>query len=268
MRKIQSRWPWLIVAAVMATAAWWLLRPQQQSPATVQGAPATTAGAAPVSPLAPDAAPPAIAHPLDPGDAADAAIPALDQSDAAAWEALTGSVGDASVLDVLLRDQLVRRVVVMVDNLTERRIPTRALAMQPLPGTFAIDDDGTALEIAQANAQRYEPYVQAFTQADPARLAAVYRRFYPLFQQAYIEVAGPQAYFNDRLVAVIDHLLQAPDPAGPLLVVEGAQGRFLFADPALESLSVGRKALVRLAPDQRERVKQQLRAIRRSIAQG
>ena len=268
MRKIQSRWPWLIVAAMVATAGWWLLRPQQPAPATVQGSPATTASTPPARPLAPDAAPPAIAHPLDQGDAADAAIPALDQSDAAAWDALVESVGNASVLEVLLRDQLVRRVVVMVDNLTERRIPRRALAMQALPGTFAIDDDGATRKIAQANAQRYEPYVQAFTQADPARLAGVYRRFYPLFQQAYTEVAGPQAYFNDRLVAVIDHLLQAPDPDAPLLVIEGAQGRFLFADPALESLSVGQKALVRLAPDQRQRVKQQLRAIRRSIAQG
>jgi hypothetical protein len=36
----------------------------------------------------------------------------------------------------------------------------------------------------------------------------------------------------------------------------------------LEGLSVGQKALVRLAPDQRVQVKQQLRAIRRAIARG
>lgn len=264
MRKVQSRWPWLIVVLGVAAAGWWLLRPQQPVPTIGEGLPAPSAA----PPVAPVAAAPAIAHPLDPADAADAAIPALADSDAAAWEALAGLVGDASVLDVLLREHLVQRLVVMIDNLPERRITTRALAMRPLPGTFAVEGEGTPVRIAPANAQRYEPYVQAFAQADPQRLAAVYRRFYPLFQQAYAEVAGADAYFNDRLVAVIDHLLQAPDPALPLLVTEDAHGKFRFVDPALESLSVGQKALVRLAPDQRERVRQQLRAIRQAIARG
>jgi hypothetical protein len=266
MRKVQSRWPWLIVVLVVAAAGWWLLRPQQPVPATAEGLPAPSA-APPAAPTAPAAAP-AIAHPLDLADAADAAIPALAESDAAAWEALAGVVGDTSVLDVLLREHLVQRLVVMIDNLPEPRITTRALAMRPLPGAFAVEGDGTPVRIAPANAQRYEPYVRAFVQADPQRLAALYRRFYPLFQQAYAEVAGPDAYFNDRLVAVIDHLLQAPDPAPPLQVTEDVHGKFRFVDPALESLSVGQKALVRLTPDQRDRVRQQLRAIRQAIARG
>jgi hypothetical protein len=215
-----------------------------------------------------DAVPPAVAHPVDPSAAADAAIPALADSDAAALEALASLVPDARVLEVVLRDHLVQRLVVMIDNLPEPRITTRALALQPLPGSFVTAADGDSLRIGQANAQRYAPCVQAFAQADPARLAAAYRRFYPLFQHAYEVVAGPQAYFNDRLVAVIDHLLRAPEPAASPQVFEDAHGKFRFADPALEGLSVGQKALVRLAPDQRVQVKQQLRAIRRAIARG
>ena len=130
----------------------------------------------------PEAQPPAIHHPVDPADAADAAVPPLPDSDAAAWDALAGLVGDGSVLDVLLRDHLIQRLVVMIDNLPEPRIATRALAMRPLPGAFATGVADGTLQIAEANAQRYEPYVRAFEQADPARLAAVYRRFYPLFQ--------------------------------------------------------------------------------------
>ena len=51
-------------------------------------------------------------------------------------------------------------------------------------------------------------------------------------------------------------------------VVDGADGKVRFADPALEALSVGEKALVRLSPDQRERVKRQLRSLRGTLAQG
>ena len=142
------------------------------------------------------------------------------------------------------------------------------VSLRPLPGGLSTEGDGATRWIAQANAQRYEPYVAAFAQADPQRVAAAYRRFYPLFQQAYAEIAGGDAYFNDRLVAVIDHLLQAPEPAQPRQVVDGADGKVRFADPVLEALSVGQKALVRLSPDQRERVKRQLRSLRGALAQG
>lgn len=261
--RTHSRWPWLLVVVVAAAAGWWLLRPQAPAPATdaaVRSAsePARPAAVAPASP----------AHPIDPQDMADPAIPALADSDAAAWDALAGLVGDASVLELLLRDHLVQRLVVHIDNLTEPRIATRTLAMRAAPGTLAVEDDGTSLRIAAANAQRYEPYVRAFVQADPERLAAVYRRFYPLFQQAYAELGRPDAYFNDRLVEVIDHLLRAPEPVAPPQVVPGPQGRFLYADTALESLSVGQKALVRLSPEQRAAVKRQLRALRRELARG
>ncbi|AKC88171.1 DUF3014 domain-containing protein [Pseudoxanthomonas suwonensis] len=275
MRSIASRWPWLLVVVAVVAAGWWLLRPRTNVPET--GAGPTAAAPAlerPASPADPDAT--AIRHPLDPQDMADPALPTLDDSDPAAWAALAELAGDASVLDVLLRDHLIQRLVTMIDNLTERRINQRALAMRALPGEFsveadAIEDDaadGASLRIAQANARRYEPYVRAFVQADPERLAAAYRRFYPLFQQAYAELGRPDAYFNDRLVEVIDHLLQAPEPAEPPRVVPGAHGKFRFADPALETLSVGQKALVRLAPEQRTQVKQQLRAIRRALARG
>jgi len=264
--KTHARWPWLLVVVAVAAAGWWLLRPQAPEPAsnavtTAAPEPGRPAEAAPAAPASP-------AHPLDPADLADAAIPTLADSDAAAWDALAGLVQDASVLEVLLRDHLVQRLVVHIDNLTEPRIATRALAMRAVPGTLAVEDDGTSLRLAAANAQRYDPYVRAFAQSDPQRLVAVYRRFYPLFQQAYAELGRPDAYFNDRLVEVIDHLLQAPEPVEPPRLEPGTQGRFRFADPALESLSVGQKALVRLSPEQRGEVKRQLRAIRGALAQG
>jgi hypothetical protein len=35
--------------------------------------------------------------------------------------------------------------------------------------------------------------VQAFTALDPAATATAYKRFYPLIQQAYVDLAGPKA---------------------------------------------------------------------------
>ena len=128
MRKTPPRWPWVLVAAVVLAAAGWMLWPRHDAGAPGT-APAPTPSADPAARPAPDGThAPAIAHPID-VDAADAAIPPLADSDAAAWEALSGLAGDPALLDVLLREHLVRRLGVMIDNLTEPRMPTRALAV-------------------------------------------------------------------------------------------------------------------------------------------
>lgn len=266
MQRKSSRWPWIGVALLMGGVLAWLFWP----PAT--RLPETTANV--LSPaIAPRPAPAAgIRHPIAGEAAADAAIPALADSDDEAWSALSGLLGNDAALGLVLRDHLVQRLVAWIDNLTQRSVPPSALPYRPLQDPIRTigapgGDAPIALDTA-ANASRYAPYVAAFTRTDPTALAANYRRFYPLFQQAYVELGYPQGYFNDRLVQVLDHLLQTPEPAQPPLVEPNGRGRYRFSDPALESLSVGQKALLRLAPAQAVEVKRQLRAIRAAITAG
>ena len=101
--------------------------------------------------------------------------------------------------------------------------------------------------------------------ADAKQVAAVYRRFYPLFQQAYVELGYPEGYFNNRLVAVIDHLLETPEVQGPIKLVQ--PGVFYqFADPALEDRSSGQKLLIRMGSDHAAAIKMKLRELRREVA--
>jgi hypothetical protein len=70
------------------------------------------------------------------------------------------------------------------------------------------------------------------------------------------------------MVAVVDHLLATPEPAGPLaLRLPEVQGpvqparpwvMYEYADPVLQRLSAGQKLLLRLSDGQRARVKQLL----------
>jgi hypothetical protein len=101
---------------------------------------------------------------------------------------------------------------------------------------------------------------------DAKQLAGIYLRYYPWFQQAYEELGYPKGYFNDRLVAVIDHLLAAPEPSGPILLTQ-PKVLYQYLDPQLEALSAGQKTLVRMGPDNARRVKARLRELRRDTAQ-
>src|SRR5207237_933421 len=83
-------------------------------------------------------------------------------------------------------------------------------AAPPPPGATAIATQGEMTALSDANFERYAPLVKAVQGTDVKALALVYRRLYPLFQQSYEDLGYPGRYFNDRLVEVIDHLLQAP----------------------------------------------------------
>jgi len=123
------------------------------------------------------------------------------------------------------------------------------------------------ITVAAGNAARYAPYVQALERIDAKQLAGVYLRFYPLFQQAYEELGYPQAYFNDRLVASIDHVLAAPEPSVPPRLTQ-PKVLYEFEDPQLEALSAGQKAMLRMGPDNAQRLKAKLRALRAEITAG
>ncbi len=168
--------------------------------------------------------------------------------------------GDA-ILRLLVPEGIIRRIVATVDNLPRRTIAARILPVKPVPGPLATASAEGRTSIAGDNAARYASYVGLAEAVDGERLAGLYVRLYPLFQRAYVELGYPDGYFNDRLIAVIDHLLAAPEPAPPVYLSQ-PRVMFEFADPELEGLSAGQKILVRIGLDNELRVKAKLREIR------
>lgn len=218
---------------------------------------------------------PSIRHPIESAPAAAAEppadpaeltyLPALDASDAAVARSLDPLLADGGTRDLLLLNNIVRRIVATVDNLPGERISSRLSPVRFVGGGLIVDPSGDGFVIGEQNARRYAPYVRLAETVDLRYLASLYARFYPLFQQAYEELGYPNRYFNDRLVAVLDHLLATPDPESPIRVVQ-PKVLYQFADPELEALSAGQKILLRMGAENRARVKAQLREFRGYVA--
>ncbi|HEX2584339.1 MAG TPA: DUF3014 domain-containing protein [Steroidobacteraceae bacterium] len=208
---------------------------------------------------------PAIAHPIPDSPVAQA-LPALDGSDEFTTNELISLLGQPFVQKHLIPKDLVRHIVVTVDNLPRKKLAGQMNPVVPIDGQ--INDQGevtTALSAAQY--ARYDEFIQSVTAVDSKQLAAVYFKLYPLFQEAYKAQGYPNAYFNDRLVAVIDHLIATPYAKEPVLLVNGP-GVYQFADPALENLSAGQKAIVRMGPEHGAKVRAKLKEIRALVASG
>jgi hypothetical protein len=209
------------------------------------------------APRAPVAEQPAPAQPNLP-------LPALADSDAALSEALTKVAGAPAVKDYLLPESIIRHLVVTIDNLPRQKVAVEKRPTGPVAGSFAADGDELHATLDPQNYARYQPLVAVVGKLDMRQVAAVYVRFYPLFQQAYQNLGYPNGYFNDRLVQVIDNLMATPQPEGPIALVR-PNVMYVFADPALESRSAGQKLLIRMGPDNAAVVKAKLSELRAAI---
>ena len=207
-------------------------------------------------------------------------LPSLEESDVVVLDALAGLAGEAPVLSLLVSDNVVSRFVASVDALTSSQVPGAIMAVKDPGGEFlasaneypeniirnAEGDPIPQYFLNPANYKRYTPQVEMLEAFDAAELAALYRHYAPLNQQAYSELGYPDADFDARLVEVIDSLLATPEVSEPLLLIK-PEAFFLFADPDLEALPAGQKALLRIGPMNALRVKDKLREIRAALVQ-
>jgi hypothetical protein len=221
-----------------------------------------------VAQVEPPPAPPAeeaIQHPMpEPSDAGQPPLPDLGSSDKAVSEALGDAVGAPVIAQYLVPDNIIRHMVVTVDNLPRQKVAVDRRPVVPATGKFMVNGDEELASLDAQNFQRYEPMVAALSNINMQRVGAVYLRFYPLFQKSYQDLGYPNGYFNDRLVKVIDMLLATPQPAAPIALVR-PNVMYLFADPALESLPAGQKLLIRMGPDNAAVVKAKLKELRAII---
>jgi hypothetical protein len=204
-------------------------------------------------------------HPVP--DAADPkpALPELADSDQVMIEALGGLFSGKAIEQFLVRQDVVRHIVVSIDNLPRKKVAERLKPVKPIAGQLAVSGPEEARVLSEDNYARYQPFVQLVGATDMNQVANVYFKFYPLFQTAYVDLGYPNGYFNDRLVQVIDHLLATPDVAGPIKLTQPSV-MYEFADPKLEGLSAGQKALIRVGKTNAAVIKTKLRELRSAVA--
>jgi len=245
-----------VVAAAVAAGGWYWYSGRTQP--AVEAPPIHTAAPAPAA-----STEPSISHPI-PGEPAATALPALNDSDPVVHDSLAGVFGRGPVEQFLVPQNIVRHIVVTVDNLPRHKVAVELRPVKPTAGQAAISTQGEVTTLSEANFTRYAPLMRVVQGMDVRALAVVYERLYPLFQQAYEDLGYPGKYFNDRLVEVIDQLLQTPEVPAPIPVAQ-PKVFWEYADPALENRAAGQKLLIRIGPQNARIIKAKLREFRAEI---
>ncbi len=244
--------------ALIFAARWYTTGAPAVSPPPVAQAP---------EPAALPSSSPKIEHPIERADAEPGPAPqaSLETSDPAMRDALASLFKGNKLPEFVQPMNLIRNIVATIDNLPRSKASPRLWPVQPTSGALTTTNAGDNLVIAPDNSVRYAPVIALVHAVDTKQLVAIYVRFYPLFQQAYRELGYPEGYFNDRLVAVIDHLIATPDVRPPIALVQ-PKVLYQYADPELEALSAGQKAMIRVGADNAAVLKAKLREIRFRVA--
>ncbi len=216
-------------------------------PLAEPAAPAAEPEPAPVEAPAPAPAPPPVR------------LPELNASDGFVLERLRALENGLAMARQLTDGQLVRRFVVLVENLSRGELPQTELPY-PAPGRempARAVDDGLFVMDGRAHA-RFDRFVEAFAALDADAAVALYRTLSPLFRHAYAEIGYRDVDFDETLRAAIGRILRADPPAGPHQLVKPSV-MYLYADAGVENLDQVHKQLIRLGPDNARRVKAKLR---------
>jgi len=186
-------------------------------------------------------------------------LPPVQHSDKSIQEALANLKLKDSLFKLLVQENFIQKLVATIDSLPEKKLPRAHLPLLPPKPRFIVSGTAEAPQTSSRNQERYDRYVELLEQLPQESLIKIYVYFYPLFQSAYEQLGYRNAYFNDRLVNVIEHLLETPDPPEPIALAQPSV-LYTYADPLLEKRSAGQKILLRIGPNHRNRVMQVLKS--------
>lgn len=251
---------WLAIAALIGAAVFFYVRSRQP---TVEPPVAEEKGEP--APLTRNPLPePAAETPSGLAPYLPASLPGLDNSDPAMLKLAEYLIKNPDLAQLLVSKDVIRRFVATIDNLGGRQVPVNRLPVKPPEGPFITEKAGDQVIIDPRNYARYRKYVALFDGLDSHDVVNAYVHFYPLFQQAYQELGYPKGFFNDRLIAVIDNLLQTPTVRASIRLDQPVVF-FTYADPKLEALSAGQRVLLRMGPDNASAIKRKLSEFRQEL---
>lgn len=186
-------------------------------------------------------------------------LPSLNDSDEFVLEGLRALQNSAALMRALVDEQLIRSIVVFVDNISRGEFPQTSLPYKRIGQEMSVRNIDDNLFVMEASAHdRFNQLIDSFVAIDTDQAMVLYRTLQPLFQQAYAEIGSGNINFDDTLRSAINAVLRSPNVEGPYQLVKPSV-MFLYADANIENLEAMQKQLIRIGPENTEKLKAKLR---------
>ena len=186
-------------------------------------------------------------------------LPTLTDSDPFVFEILQTLQNGMALVNALAEDQIVRKFVVFVENISRGEFPQTGLPYKGLGQEMPVSEiDDNLFVMDQVAHSRFDQVVSTFVETDTDSAVLIYQMLSPLFQQAYAEIGFRNVSFDETLRAAINNVLRTPNMEGPYQLVKPSV-MYLYADSSVENLAEVHKQLLRIGPDNTSALKAKLR---------
>ncbi|MEE2001675.1 DUF3014 domain-containing protein [Alkalimonas sp. MEB108] len=192
-------------------------------------------------------------------------LPALNESDAEVSQALLQLPWQPGLAGLFVREDMLRRLVVLTDNVSRGQISSDHLVFTTPEQPFAVRRQDEQLTLDPAGFRRYEPYLTLLESVPVSTQVALLRHYQPLLDEAFAELGYPDKPFKQRLLQAIDYLLAQPVVDG-VFELELPSVMYHFAEPHIEAMSDVQKQLIRIGPDNQRRLNQHLQRLKTELS--
>jgi hypothetical protein len=193
-------------------------------------------------------------------------LPPLNESDPEVGSALLDLSWQPGLAGLFVQEDMIRRFVVLTDNVSRGQISSELQVVQQPDQPFVAqaEADGEVYRLDPAGYQRYEPYLALLESVPVATQVQLLQQYQPLFEEAFNELGYPDTSFNERLIQAIDYVLDQPVRDG-VFMLERPSVMYQFADADLEAMSDVQKQLIRMGPDNQQRLHNLLQRLKNEL---
>ena len=222
-------------------------------------------------PVEPAAETPAEPEPVEEPVEPAFVLPRLDDSDQLIRDGVVSLTRHEGINAWLGPDELIRKIVVFVDNAANGNVAKDAASvLAPRTSFSATVVSDKVFELDTRSYDRYNLVTNIMVSLDTDRSVDFYLLLQPLFQEAYDELGYPNAKFDDAIFRAIGRLLETPVIEERILLVRPVV-MFEFRDQKLESLSAAQKQMIRMGPKNTRAIQAKLSEVAlklRSVLEG
>lgn len=162
------------------------------------------------------------------------------------------------------RPNTVERAVAIVDNVRQGAVPYKLLPVGRPGKAFPFQDNGLAVTINAEGFARYDGLASAIAALDVPAMIGLYELLSPAVTEAWSMLGYTDASFEEAALTALGMIMLAPDTNLEARLIK-VEANWIYEDEALESLPPIQKQIMRMGPDNAEKVQAKARELRGAL---
>jgi hypothetical protein len=159
---------------------------------------------------------------------------------------------------------LIERVVAIIDNLRQGFVPYKLLPIGRPQAPFAFRDDGLAVTMDPTGFSRYDGLSRHISELNTESIVSAFTTFESAVNAAWNTLGYEDPNLEGALLTSLEIIMLAPETPTEARLYK-VEANWVYEDPSLEALSPLQKQLMRMGPDNAERVKEKARELRGAL---